>query len=725
MLELQTVNNEIIIDCPYSTEYISKIRNLKDRRFDFKTKTWRLPLQNALELYNAFPSSEIKPDETIQKFVNSQNGRDLCFFRRIALDTFEVSYPYHQDIDVAISEITNKYSVDVNCYTMPLKEAQSLIDRLGKNRCRLLTTRSPHEELYSVNREKLNLNFREPVAVFTCSDSYGSFLMKEIATIGKDYKNWCYKIPIHSIPTLIGLVGNENVVIPEEIRARVEQIYKKEIPTKERLKNIKPIAEYHLKTKLLPHQIEAFNAGIQNNRLLIADSPGLGKTLSSIAIASYRSQENQSALRNCLIICGVNSVKYNWQAEIEKHSYEKAIVIDGTAKKRLELIDKWQHDRDTLFGIINIESLRNEEILKKLNSLTSMVIVDEIHKAKNGQTKQGKALRALDCAEIRIGLSGTPMTNKPEDLWNILSWLGIENRNVWSFRNRYCIKGGYEDKEIVGTKNLQDLALELKEVMLRRTKEEVIDLPPKIHKSEYVELTDAEKKDYKDAEKGVLEHLDEILHTTNPLTSLLRMRQVTSGLYASQSENAKLKRLSEIMEESIIPEGNKAIIFTQYEQVADLYRKALSKYNPAYIVGNVSVENRQNEVERFQNDPDCKIAIGTIGAMGTGHTMTAASYVFFVDKDWAQTNNDQAEDRAHRIGTSSTITVISLIAKNTIDERIETILQQKADLFDAIVNGKAIDMQTQKEMFLSLLPESKIKNLEPVQKAGSKLCQKM
>ena len=251
--------------------------------------------------------------------------------------------------------------------------------------------------------------------------------------------------------------------------------------------------------------------------------------------------------------------------------------------------------------------------------------------------------------------------------------------------------------------------------MLRRKKEDVLDLPPKLYKTEYVELSKPQIKDYKDAENGILIKLDEILDTSNPLTHLLRLRQVTSGYFEDDIKtNVKLKRVIEILEESILPAGEKALIFSQYEGVASKYKDALSAYNPAYIVGAVDPEERQKEVDRFQNDPDCKIAIGTIGAMGTGLTMTAASYVFFIDKDWAQTNNEQAEDRAHRIGTESTVTIISMIAKGTVDEHIEDVLQKKANLFENIVEGKAIPKENKRELMLNILgvTEDELKKIE-------------
>ena len=171
----------------------------------------------------------------------------------------------------------------------------------------------------------------------------------------------------------------------------------------------------------------------------------------------------------------------------------------------------------------------------------------------------------------------------------------------------------------------------------------------------------------------------------NPMVCTLRLRQLTGGLFTE--DNAKLDRVADMLEE-ITESGKKALIFSQWEKVTELYRDALRAYNPAYIVGAVDPEERQREVDRFQSDPSCKVAIGTIGAMGTGLTLNKASYVFFVDKKYWDAENRQAEDRAHRIGTEDTVNVISLVAQGTVDESIEELLRDNKELFDRVIEGK-------------------------------------
>ena len=369
--------------------------------------------------------------------------------------------------------------------------------------------------------------------------------------------------------------------------------------------------------------------------------------------------------------------------EIKIHSDEEAILIEGTEEKRLSLINEWKNS-DVYYGIINIEALRKDSIFTTLNGAADCIICDEVHKAKNGLSKQGSALRALD-APYKIGLTGTPIDNKVEDLYNILSWLGVEKRSFSKFRDTYCKLDRWHS--VIGYKNLGQLKKELSTVMIRRKKSDVVDLPEKIYKTEYVDLSKAEKNKYRELQVGILNNIDKILDMDNPLSSIFHLREVTGGLYTDEKDNAKLTRIKEIIEEEIIPAGKKVIVFSKYEEITKIYMQALSDYHPAYITGTVDPSVRQKEVERFQNDPECRVCIGTIGAMGTGITLTAASTVIFADKDWTLSSNRQAEDRAHRIGTKENVNVITVVAKNTIDEYVEKLLTDKMLYTDLVMEG--------------------------------------
>lgn len=515
--------------------------------------------------------------------------------------------------------------------------------------------------------------------------------VKELAERRYLPEDRAWEIPAHELPALIEKVGLSNIKSEETVvqALNTKEIEDKREATQKRLKGIKPVRDFDFKTAPLPHQIEAFNYGMEKNSLLIGDEQGLGKTKESIDICVARKKE----LIKTLIVCGVNSVKYNWEKEIQIHSNEGCVMVDGkTMDIRVQQLNDWYRG-SSYFGVINIESLRNEKIQDALylgikDGYIGAIIVDEIHKAKNGGSQQGKALRFLK-APVKIGLSGTPM-NKAEDLWNILTWLGVERRSFYSFRNAYCTMGGFGGYKVIGYKNLNSLNAELNTVMLRRKKEEVLDLPPKLYSTEYVELTTAQKKQYRDIKNGIVADMENILASVNPLNCTLRLRQLTSGNPNLTDDSPKLDRIKEMLEEEIIPNGHKAIIFSQWSTIAKELGIKLREYDPIVITGEVPPEQRQKLVDNFQTNSHCKVAIGTIGAMGTGLTLNKASYVFFMDKAWNSGDNAQAEDRAHRIGTveaanASYVVILdkgSIVAEGTPYELKNRYVQDTISVYD-------------------------------------------
>lgn len=514
-------------------------------------------------------------------------------------------------------------------------------------------------------------------------------------------KEW--EVPAEDLQLLLTKFNSTEIQFAQELQDNIEQLMEDREDIRERLRGITPVIDFSFKTTPYPHQIEAFNMGMSKTKLLIADEQGLGKTKESIDIAVAK--KINAGVKKCLIICGVNGLKYNWEREIKIHSNELSRVIDGSStEKRVEELKQWALD-GRYFGIINIESIRKDKILdtiKRLidSNIIGMVIVDEIHKAKNGQSQQGKALREIN-APIKIGLTGTPIMNRAEDLWNLLTWLEVENRNYWRFRGRYCVLGGFNNYQVVGYKNLEELNILLNKVMLRRKKEEVLDLPDKIRMVEYVEMTGKQKQLYNQVRNALLMELDDIIISNNPLSKLIRLRQVTGGILGGQK--VKIERIKELMEDEIVPNGKKAVIFSNWTEMTKELKLALEEYNPAYITGEVNMGERERQKDKFQNDDTCKVIIGTIGAMGTGLTLTAGTEVIFTDKAWTPADNDQAEDRCHRIGTINNVNVRTIVCKDTIDERIEEILTSKRDIIEQVVEGRGIERVDRRQLVNFLL----------------------
>lgn len=532
-----------------------------------------------------------------------------------------------------------------------------------------------------------------------------------------DEKTW--EVPVTEINNLISIFGSRKI----ELVGKVTTKGKAEI-ARAVFDSIDALG-YKFKTTPYQHQIEGLTYGLANNRFLLADEQGLGKTKQSIDIAVAR----KSQFKHCLIVTGVNGLKWNWMKEIGIHSDEKAVLLGarinkkgktvvGSVKERLEDLCA---PHDEYFLVTNIETLRYQLTVKdekgknkttypmqeKLEAMTlkgeiGMVIVDEIHKCKNATSLQGKAIHCLK-SFYKIALTGTPLMNKPLDLYNVLKWLGAETHSYYEFRNHFAIMGGFGGYEVVGYKNLDQLTEQLGKSMLRRKKDEVLDLPEKIRSTEYVELLPKQAQLYKEAQMEILANIDQIKLSPNPLAQLIRLRQATgyTGILSSTiKESAKLDRMEELVEDAI-ENGEKVIVFSNWTSMTDEIGTRLAKYNPAFITGQVKDTHAQ--MEKFQTDETCKVIIGTIGAMGTGYTLTAGSTVIFTDKPWNMANTEQAEDRAHRIGTKRTVNIITLVTKDTIDERIEEIVYEKGAMADMIVDGKIKTISTAKvlEMLLN------------------------
>jgi SNF2 family DNA or RNA helicase len=254
--------------------------------------------------------------------------------------------------------------------------------------------------------------------------------------------------------------------------------------------------------------------------------------------------------------------------------------------------------------------------------------------------------------------------------------------------------GGYGGYQIVGYKNLDELQTKLNDIMLRRLKDEVLDLPEKIYVDEYVEMGTKQSKIYAEVTADVRNNIDKIKMSNNPLSEMIRMRQATGypGILSSEiTDSAKLDRMEELVDDAI-SNNKKVIIFSNWTQITDeVYKRLSSRYHCLQITGQTKDEERQIIVNKFQEDNNCKIVIGTTGAMGTGITIHAASVEIFMDEPWSKALKDQAEDRAHRIGQTKNLTIYSLLTKNTIDEKIHAIVYKKGLLSDRIVDQVVMD----------------------------------
>lgn len=465
---------------------------------------------------------------------------------------------------------------------------------------------------------------------------------------------------------------------------------------------------FKFKTTPFEHQRAGVDYGLKYDKWFLGDEQGLGKTKQVIDIAVIR--KLKLGYKHCLIVCGVNTLKWNWVNEIKIHSNEDSWIlgqkftkkgsvrIGSTTDKLNDLIQLENHSEDLpYFLITNIESFRDEKIAEQINKLCKLGIInmcaaDEMHKMKNPGIQQTKGF--LKCLpECRIGMTGTPLMNSPLDLYVILRWLGYESHAFYSFKKHYCVMGGYGGYEVVGYRNMEQLTAQINDIMLRRLKSEVLDLPEKTYVDELVEMSTKQMKLYVELEAGIKNELAMgTLDLSNPLSVLTRLRQCTgyTGIVSDCIfESAKLDRMEDLVEEAV-SNNQKVILFSNWTQMTDIVQERLKQYNPAVITGATNDSSRQEMVSKFQTDNSCKVIVGTIGAMGTGLTLTAGSVVIFLDEPWNRALFDQAVDRAHRIGAKSNVTIYSLMCRTTIDERIHDLIYKKGIMSDAIIDGKVI-----------------------------------
>ena len=316
------------------------------------------------------------------------------------------------------------------------------------------------------------------------------------------------------------------------------------------------------------------------------------------------------------------------------------------------------------------------------------------HNCKNPSSQQGKGILKLQ-SECRIAMTGTPLMNNPFDLFIILKWLGYEKHAFYAFKQHYGVFGGYGGYEVIGYRYLDELQAQLDDIMLRRLKNDVLDLPEKTHITEYVEMTPKQAQIYKEVTAEIKMNIDQIKMANNPLAELIRMRQATgyTGILSSTiKESAKLDRMEELVEEAV-ENGKKVVIFSNWTQMTDaiVERLHVKGYYPAVITGQITDEFRQEQVNKFQNNDKCKVIVGTVGAMGTGLNLFEGSVIIFVDHPWTRAAYDQAVDRCHRIGQKNNLLIYDLVCHDTIDEKILNLINRKGAMSDWLIDNKTLD----------------------------------
>ncbi len=508
-------------------------------------------------------------------------------------------------------------------------------------------------------------------------------------------KQSIWECPLTSLSFLL-----DNLTYLDDIELRLQ-------PDKESgSEGLKTTLKAELKSKLFDHQVEAVNYGLQeaHTKWLLMDDMGMGKSLEAIALAEELRETK--GLKHCLIICGIASLRANWEKEIKTHSYSSYITIGKNINSKGNVVwstipgraAQLKNKIDEFYVIINVESLIKDEIVDAiLNSENEfdMIIVDEFHKVSNKQSQRGANLLKLTKSKYRLGLSGTPVINSPINCFLPLSWIGVDHSTLTNFKAQYCKFGGFGGHEIVGYQNIDLLKDELESCSLRRTKS-AFELPPKTIIDEVIEMNDTHRKFYENVKKGIREECDKIiLNTQNLLALTTRLRQAAtcpSLLTTNEVTSSKLERCVELVED-IVEQGDKVVIMSSFKEPVYQLERLLTEYKPLVCTGDIKDDVVANNVEMFQKDDEHKVIICTSQRAGTGITLNRAAYMIVLDEPFTAALYNQMTDRIYRITNKHPVFIYNIICEHTIDERVAEIINKKKALSDFMIDDKE-DLET-------------------------------
>jgi SWI/SNF-related matrix-associated actin-dependent regulator 1 of chromatin subfamily A len=436
---------------------------------------------------------------------------------------------------------------------------------------------------------------------------------------------------------------------------------------------------------LFPHQIEGVAFLLGRRRAILADDMGLGKTRQAIVALRHAAPRGPY-----LVVCPA-SVKRNWAREIAIAAPDASThVIERGAAGNEPAAPEWV--------IVNYDILG-----KHIDTLGAMrwagLVFDEAHYLKNHRSARSRLARQLaDHAKAHAAeqpavylLTGTPLTNRPRDLFVLLQLVGHPlGRSFLSFAKRYCAaeKNDY-GWQTRGASNIEELTVQLHGVMLRRSKDQVLSLPPKIRTWLPVDVPKGTGvRDMRkvvellvgDRELAPRSTVDERRLRGRLLHAVTRARQTLAG--------AKVSATVDLVT-GAVEQGEKVIVFSCFEEPVEKLADAF-RGSSVLLTGGTPAEKRQAMVDHFQQDERIRVFVANIIAGGIGTNLTAATQVVFNDLDWVPANHWQAEDRAYRIGQTRTVNVTYMVAADTIDDFVQMVLEKKARLVSAIVDGTAL-----------------------------------
>jgi len=466
---------------------------------------------------------------------------------------------------------------------------------------------------------------------------------------------------------------------------------------------------YKFKTKPYAHQLTALEKSWNKENFAYFMEMGTGKT--KVLIDNLAMLYDKGKVDGALIIAPKGVVKTWYEQELPTHlpnHIDNTTVLwqSNITKKQQEKLDSVLENEMLLHVLImNVEALSTEKGVnfarRFINSHKTLMAIDESTTIKTPTARRTKSIIMLGKqAKYKRIMTGSPITKNPLDLYTQCEFLDpwlLDFTSYYAFRNRYAEMKtmhlrGRSIQVISEFKNLGELSETVKNFSYRVLKEDCLDLPPKNFIKRHITLTPAQKKVYEQMKKAAMAVLNgKVTTTMTVLTQLMRLHQITCGHFTADDgsvqevESNRLNELMSILEET---EG-KAIIWANYQRdVAQIIEHIEKKYGKESIVdyyGLTPQEDRQDNIRKFQNDPNCRFLIGTPQTGGYGITLTQANTVIYYSNGYDLEKRLQSEDRAHRIGQKKTVTYVDLICEDTVDEKIVKALRDKINIASEVM----------------------------------------
>ena len=417
-----------------------------------------------------------------------------------------------------------------------------------------------------------------------------------------------------------------------------------------------------------PHQYEGIGWLFSQESALLADEMGLGKTMQMITAVRLLLRGGQ--VRRILLVCPKPLIP-NWQREFRAWAEELPVVtVEGDTARR-NLI--WRMPGVPILMTNYEVMVRDMEAMpENERPKFDLVVLDEAQRIKNRDSKTAEVTRDLKRKRSWC-LTGTPIENRPEELVSLFEFMEVVNARA--------------------TPDLRQLSKLADKYILRRTKDVAMkDMPPRLDRDAYLDLSPAQKYAYTVAEKEGIVQLNDMgdqVTVQHVFELVLRLKQITN-FDPLTNESSKLDRLVADMEE-IAESGGKAILFSQWTKVLDWLAVRLQQFNPLIYHGGVPNKKREPILAEFKEDPSKHIILMSYGTGAVGLNLQFAGYVFLFDRWWNPAVEDQAINRAHRIGQTSTVIVTRFICNDTIEERIDAVLRHKRAIFESVLGDGDVE----------------------------------